>query len=95
MYMGKTFNILCGISKDTFEIPHKISYPRKDSYVILKFNEHLNLRANSYVFLNRPPAEHSTKGLITRGQLIPDDSHVRIYQKKVFMMLWQVFIQQM
>ena len=33
-------DILCGISKGTFEIPHKISYPyieRYDFYTTLKF----------------------------------------------------------
>ena len=33
-------DILCGISKDTFKIPRKISYPyieRYDFYTILKF----------------------------------------------------------
>ena len=37
--MGKK-DILCGISKVTFEIPHKISYPyieRYDFYTTLKF----------------------------------------------------------
>ena len=35
-------DILCGISKGTFEIPHKISYPyieRYDFYTMLKFQE--------------------------------------------------------
>ena len=33
------YDILCGISKVTFEIPHKISYPyieRYDLYTLLK-----------------------------------------------------------
>ena len=38
-------DILCGISKGTFEIPHRIScsyIERSDSYVILKFQELLD-----------------------------------------------------
>ena len=34
------YDILCAISKGTFEIPHKISYPyieREDLYKMLKF----------------------------------------------------------
>ena len=39
-------DILCGISKGTFEIPHKISYPyieRHDFQTKLKFQEFLEL----------------------------------------------------
>ena len=41
-------DILCGISKVPFEIPHKISYPyieRCDFYATLNFQELLDLRA--------------------------------------------------
>ena len=49
-------DILCGISKVPFEIPHKISYPyieRYDFYAILKFLELLDLRAHK-CFWNAP-----------------------------------------
>ena len=42
-------DILCGISKVPFEIPHKISYPyieRYDFYTTCKFLELLDLRAH-------------------------------------------------
>ena len=45
--MGKIL-IMCGISKFTFEIPHKMSYPymeRYDFYTTLKFSKLLDLRA--------------------------------------------------
>ena len=44
-------DLLCGISKVPFEIPHKISYPcieRYDFYTILKFYELLDLRAHTF-----------------------------------------------
>ena len=46
-------DILCGISKGTFEIPHKISRPyieRCDFYTIQELYD-----LSSYVFLKRPP----------------------------------------
>ena len=49
-------DILCGISKVPFEIPHLISYPyieRYDFYVTLKFLELLDLRAHMR-FVNLP-----------------------------------------
>ena len=49
-------DILCGISKVPFEIPHKISYPyieRYDFYTTLKFYELLDLRAHMR-FWNAP-----------------------------------------
>ena len=49
-------DILCGISKGTFEIPHKISYPyigRFDFYTEMKFYEFLDLRAHK-CFWNAP-----------------------------------------
>ena len=49
-------DILCGISKGTFEIPHKISYPymeRYDFYSKLEFWELLDLRAHK-CFWNAP-----------------------------------------
>ena len=48
--------ILCGISKGTFEIPHKISYPcieRCRLYSQVKIKELLDLRAHNS-FLNAP-----------------------------------------
>ena len=61
--MGKIFCVefqrvrfLCGISKGTFEIPHKISYPyteRYDFYTKLKFYKLLDLRGNTQ-FWNAP-----------------------------------------
>ena len=51
-------DILCGISKVTFEIPHKISYPyieRYDFYTTLKFVVLLDLRAQTR-FWNAPLA---------------------------------------
>ena len=51
------WDILCGISKVPFEIPHKISYPyieRYDFYTTLKFQELLDLRAHTR-FWNAPP----------------------------------------
>ena len=42
-------DIVCGISKGTFEIPHKISYPyieRYDIHATLKFYKLLDLRAS-------------------------------------------------
>ena len=50
------WDILCGISKGTFEIPHKISYPYIERYVI-----HSNMRAlrfkSSEAFLKRSPGQ--------------------------------------
>ena len=49
-------DILCGISKVPFEIPHKISYPyieRYEFYTTLKFEELLDLRAHMR-FWNAP-----------------------------------------
>ena len=49
-------DILCGIPKVPFEIPHKISYPyieRYDFYAALKFQELLDLRAHT-CFWNAP-----------------------------------------
>ena len=49
-------DILCGISKVPFEIPHKISYPYIERYVFyttLKFWELLDLRALA-CFWNAP-----------------------------------------
>ena len=43
------YDILCGMSKVPFEIPHKISYPyieRYKFYTTLKFKERLDLRAH-------------------------------------------------
>ena len=50
------YDVLCGISKVPFEIPHKISYPyieRCDFYATLKFQELLDLRAHMR-FWNAP-----------------------------------------
>ena len=50
------WDILCGISKGTFEIPHKISYPyieRCEFYSQVKFSELLDLRAHKS-FWNAP-----------------------------------------
>ena len=50
-------DILCGISKGTFEIPHKISYPyieRCGFYSQVKIYELLDLRAHK-CFWNGPP----------------------------------------
>ena len=44
-------DILSGISKGTFEIPHKISYPhieRCNFYTTLQFEELLDSRARKY-----------------------------------------------
>ena len=41
-------DVLCEISKATFEIPHKISYPyieRDDFYLVVKIQELSHLRA--------------------------------------------------
>ena len=49
-------DILCGISKGTFEIPHKISCPyieKYNFYTLLKFEEFLDLRAHR-PFWNAP-----------------------------------------
>ena len=49
---------MCGISKETFEISHKISYPyieRYDFYTKLKLKELSDLGAQS-VFWNAPLA---------------------------------------
>ena len=49
-------DILCGISKGTFEIPHKKSYPYIegcDFYATLKCQELLDLRAHTR-FWNAP-----------------------------------------
>ena len=50
------WDILCGISKGTFEIPHKISHPYIERYVIYS-----NLRAlrfkSSEAFLKRSPGQ--------------------------------------
>ena len=53
-------DILCGISKGTFEIPHKISYPyieRFHFHTKLKFPELLDLRAHK-CFWNAPLVMH-------------------------------------
>ena len=53
-------DILCGISKGTFEIPHKISYPyigRFHFHTKLKFQELLDLRAHK-CFWNAPLVMH-------------------------------------
>ena len=50
-------DILCGISKGTFEIPYKISCPyieRCNFYTSSKFEELLDLRAHKR-FWNVPP----------------------------------------
>ena len=50
-------DILCGISKVPFEIPHKIFYPyieRWRFYTILNISELLDLRAHK-CFWNAPP----------------------------------------
>ena len=50
------YDILCGISKVPFEIPHRISYPyieRYDFYTTLKFWGLLDLRAHTR-FWNAP-----------------------------------------
>ena len=56
-------DILCGISKDTFEIPHKISYPYIESCRFYPRDE--NLRAlrfkSSKVFQKRPPGHSEIK----------------------------------
>ena len=55
------YDILCGISKGPFEIPHKISYSyiaRYDFYAILKFHELLDLRAHN-CFWNAPQSLNS------------------------------------
>ena len=49
-------DILCGISKGTFEIPHKISYSyieRCNFDTVLKFYEFLDLRTSKH-FWNAP-----------------------------------------
>ena len=54
-------DIFCGISKATFEIPHKISYPyieRYDFYTTLKFKT-FNLRAH-ICFWNTPQVTRPT-----------------------------------
>ena len=51
------YDILCGISRGTFEIPHKTSYPdieRCRFYSQLKIYELLDLRAHK-CFWNDPP----------------------------------------
>ena len=45
------WDILCGISKDTFEIPHKTSYlyiERCDFYTTSEFLELLDLTADTH-----------------------------------------------
>ena len=49
-------DILCGISKGTFEIPHKVTYPYIEIckfYCQVKFQELLDLRAHM-CFWNAP-----------------------------------------
>ena len=64
-------DILCGISKVPFEIPHKISYPYIERYVFLYNTEILRaLRfESSYVFLKRPPGLSSENYKILHRQL--------------------------
>ena len=53
-------DILCRISKGTFEIPHKISCPyieRYDFNTVMKFEDLLDLKS-SYAFL-KCPSPHS------------------------------------
>ena len=55
------YNILCGISKGTFEIPHRISYPyieRCRFYSQVKIEELLDLRAVSVFETHTPPPPH-------------------------------------
>ena len=54
------YDILCGISKGAFEIPHKISYPyieRCGFYSLVKIQELLDLRAHK-CFWNAPGLIH-------------------------------------
>ena len=51
-------DILCGISKGTFEIPHRISYPYIEIctfYPQEKIQELLDLRAHKYFWPLPPP----------------------------------------
>ena len=53
------YNILCGISMVSFEIPHKISYPYIERYVFyseVKIRELLVLGALKH-FWNGPPGQ--------------------------------------
>ena len=67
-------DILCGISKVPFEIPHRISYPYIERYVFyttLKFSELLDLRAHTH-FGNAPLV--GTWSERTRVQTPPDQN---------------------
>ena len=60
------YDILCGILKGTFKIPHKISYPyieRCRFYSHVKIWELLDLRAHK-CFLKRPPGYFYTTGQV-------------------------------
>ena len=51
-------DILCGISKVPFEIPHKISYPCIERY------ERAPRFKSSYMFLKRPPVSGKTSSSV-------------------------------
>ena len=60
-------DVLCRISKEYFEIPHKVSYPcieRCDFHTTLKFEELLDLRAHTH-FLNIPLHSNTTYDMLT------------------------------
>ena len=72
-------DILCGISKVPFEIPHKISYPyieRYDFYTTLKFSELLELRAHMR-FWNAPLQQQMRKS--QNGSIYPTNFLNGIY----------------
>ena len=86
--------ILCGISKGTFEIPHKISYPyieRCDVYTTkLKFQELLDLRAHK-CFWNAPLVTYmSGTGIQTVNSLAPGryGSNFRIFEPTLGTDIW-------
>ena len=48
-------DILCGISKSTFDIPRKINYPYTDNVILLTDDNFRSLRfKSSYVFVKCP-----------------------------------------
>ena len=65
------YDILCGISKVPFEIPHKISYSyieRYDFYTTLEFLRALRFKS-SYAFLKRPPGHYKGTVDVTSSYL--------------------------
>ena len=83
--------MLCGTSKDTFEIPHKISYPyieRYDIYTVLKFSELLDLRAHE-CFWNTPQISWD---ITARLYDILASDWWRVVIKKI--MAWQSYLSQ-